>query len=125
MSNTPTVNHLPVSSGAIGFGGPSMPGFISTCYSSACYGLLISDDISWTALLIISTVSCHAAALKHPRTPPANPSLDYPSGDSDHVTKRTRPMGICDEVIICFSIFKIIIIFYYSSMYHHRGLFSK
>ncbi|KAL8117382.1 protein TOPLESS-like [Apium graveolens] len=63
MSNTPTVNHLPVSSGAIGFGGPSMP-----------------------------------AALKHPRTPPANPSLDYPSGDSDHVTKRTRPMGICDEV---------------------------
>ncbi|CAN1761625.1 Protein TOPLESS [Linum perenne] len=38
------------------------------------------------------------AALKHPRTPPTNPSVDYPSGDSDHVAKRTRPMGITDEV---------------------------
>nr|KYP56781.1 Vegetative incompatibility protein HET-E-1 [Cajanus cajan] len=38
------------------------------------------------------------AALKHPRTPPTNPSVDYPSGDSDHVSKRTRPMGITDEV---------------------------
>jgi len=37
--------------------------------------------------------------LKHPRTPPINPSVDYPSGDSDHVAKRTRPMGITDEVI--------------------------
>ncbi|XP_048233740.1 topless-related protein 1 isoform X3 [Ricinus communis] len=39
------------------------------------------------------------AALKHPRTPPTNPSVDYPSGDSDHVAKRTRPMGISDEVV--------------------------
>ncbi|KAG6782050.1 hypothetical protein POTOM_011437 [Populus tomentosa] len=38
------------------------------------------------------------AALKHPRTPPSNPSIDYPSGDPDHVAKRTRPMGISDEV---------------------------
>ncbi|KAL1298046.1 topless-related protein 1 isoform X1 [Arachis hypogaea] len=38
------------------------------------------------------------AALKHPRTPPTNPSVDYPSGDSDHVSKRTRPMGMSDEV---------------------------
>ncbi|KAG8656222.1 protein TOPLESS [Manihot esculenta] len=38
------------------------------------------------------------AALKHPRTPPTNTSVDYPSGDSDHVAKRTRPMGISDEV---------------------------
>jgi hypothetical protein len=37
-------------------------------------------------------------ALKHPRTPPPNLSVDYPSGDSDHVAKRTRPMGITDEV---------------------------
>ncbi|XP_038993347.1 topless-related protein 1-like [Hibiscus syriacus] len=36
------------------------------------------------------------AGLKHPRTP-TNPS-DYPSGDSDHVSKRPRPMGISDEV---------------------------
>ncbi|KAI3673733.1 hypothetical protein L6452_39861 [Arctium lappa] len=38
------------------------------------------------------------AALKHPRTPPTNPSLDFPSADSDHVSKRTRSMGITDEV---------------------------
>ncbi|KAB2065464.1 hypothetical protein ES319_A09G090300v1 [Gossypium barbadense] len=38
------------------------------------------------------------AALKHPRTPPTNPSVDYPSADSDHVSKRARPMGISDEV---------------------------
>ncbi|KAG5115177.1 hypothetical protein JHK84_041290 [Glycine max] len=38
------------------------------------------------------------AALKHPRTPPTYPSVDYPSGDSDHVSKRTRPMGMSDEV---------------------------
>ncbi|KAL8099074.1 protein TOPLESS-like [Apium graveolens] len=37
------------------------------------------------------------AALKHPRTPQTNPSLDYPSVDSDHVAKRTRPMGLSDE----------------------------
>ncbi|XLS74603.1 hypothetical protein HN51_031468 [Arachis hypogaea] len=38
------------------------------------------------------------AALKHPRTPPTNPSIDYPSRGSDHVSKRTRPMGMSDEV---------------------------
>ncbi|KAL4338299.1 hypothetical protein AHAS_Ahas12G0196300 [Arachis hypogaea] len=38
------------------------------------------------------------AALKDPRTPPTNPSVDYPSGDSNHVSKRTRPMGMSDEV---------------------------
>ncbi|XP_010539522.1 PREDICTED: protein TOPLESS-like [Tarenaya hassleriana] len=38
------------------------------------------------------------ASLKHPRTPTTNSSVDYPSGDSDHVSKRTRSMGISDEV---------------------------
>ncbi|GLT74988.1 hypothetical protein SLA2020_467470 [Shorea laevis] len=38
------------------------------------------------------------AALKHPRTPPTNPSIDYPSAESDHISKRTRPLGISDEV---------------------------
>ncbi|KAM7480314.1 hypothetical protein LguiA_028527 [Lonicera macranthoides] len=42
--------------------------------------------------------SITGAALKHPRTQPTNPSLDYPSGDSDHISKRTRPMGISDEI---------------------------
>lgn len=39
------------------------------------------------------------ASLKHPRTPPTNPSMDYPSGESDHVAKRTRSLGISDEVV--------------------------
>ncbi|CAL9050611.1 unnamed protein product [Musa banksii] len=39
------------------------------------------------------------AILKHPRTPPtANPGIEYASADSDHVSKRTRPIGISDEV---------------------------
>ena len=38
--------------------------------------------------------------LKHPRTPSAaNPSMDYPSGDSDHVSKRPRPVGLSEEVL--------------------------
>lgn len=45
------------------------------------------------------------AALKHPRTPPTNPSADYPTGDSDHVSKRARPMGMSDEVI-CYTWFQ-------------------
>ncbi|KAK4771781.1 hypothetical protein SAY86_013556 [Trapa natans] len=40
------------------------------------------------------------AALKHPRTPPINPSMDYQSGDPDHISKRTRPLGISDEVTL-------------------------
>ncbi|KAL6497091.1 hypothetical protein OROGR_029020 [Orobanche gracilis] len=37
------------------------------------------------------------AALKHPRTPPMN-HLDFPSTDSEHASKRTRQLGISDEV---------------------------
>ncbi|KAK4765058.1 hypothetical protein SAY86_026148 [Trapa natans] len=40
------------------------------------------------------------AVLKHPRTPPTNPSLDYQSGDPDHISKRTRPLGISDEMTL-------------------------
>ncbi|KAL8497190.1 hypothetical protein ACS0TY_020759 [Phlomoides rotata] len=38
------------------------------------------------------------AGLKHPRTPPTNHSLDFQPADSDHVSKRTRPLGLSDEV---------------------------
>ncbi|XP_074563164.1 protein TPR3-like [Curcuma longa] len=39
------------------------------------------------------------AILKHPRTPPtANPSIEYASADSEHVSKRARPLGISEEV---------------------------
>lgn len=46
--------------------------------------------------------SCLAAALKHPRTPPTNPSVDFLSGDPEHISKRTMPMGISDEVNFSF-----------------------
>ncbi|CAH9092059.1 unnamed protein product [Cuscuta epithymum] len=69
MSNPPTVNHPAVSGGPMGSAGPM--------------GL---------------TASSIPAALKHPRTSSTNP-VDYPSGgDSDHVSKRTRSLGISDEV---------------------------
>ena len=48
--------------------------------------------------ITIVSLAC-IAALKHPRTPPTNPSVDFPSGDSEHVGKRARPMGITDEVV--------------------------
>ncbi|XP_075523439.1 topless-related protein 1-like isoform X1 [Primulina tabacum] len=40
-----------------------------------------------------------AAGMKNPRTPSANPSVDFPLGDSDHISKRIRPMGISDEQV--------------------------
>ncbi|KAL9413869.1 hypothetical protein AB3S75_042372 [Citrus x aurantiifolia] len=46
----------------------------------------------------LGSPSIPAVALKHPRTPPTNPSVDYPSKDFDHPSKRTRPIGISDEV---------------------------
>ncbi|CAI9113928.1 OLC1v1014633C2 [Oldenlandia corymbosa var. corymbosa] len=41
---------------------------------------------------------CLLAVLKHPRTPPASSSADYPSGDSDQLIKRTRPLSLTEEV---------------------------
>ncbi|ONL96162.1 topless-related2 [Zea mays] len=42
-----------------------------------------------------------AVLLKHPRTPTTgNPGMDYPSGDSDHISKRTRPVGMSEEVFV-------------------------
>ncbi|KAG6425315.1 hypothetical protein SASPL_115743 [Salvia splendens] len=38
------------------------------------------------------------ASLKHPRTPPTNSSVDFLAGDSEHPSKRTRPLGN-DEVV--------------------------
>lgn len=40
-----------------------------------------------------------AAMLKRPRTPSGNPATEYQSADSEHVLKRSRPIGISDEVI--------------------------
>lgn len=40
-----------------------------------------------------------AAMLKRPRTPPSNnPAMDYQTADSEHVSKRTRLLGMSDEV---------------------------
>ncbi|XP_042064414.1 protein TOPLESS-like isoform X1 [Salvia splendens] len=37
------------------------------------------------------------ASLKHPRTPPTNSSVDFLAGDSEHPSKRTRPLGNDEE----------------------------
>ncbi|KAI3678080.1 hypothetical protein L6452_37359 [Arctium lappa] len=44
--------------------------------------------------------------LKYPRTP-MNYSLDFPSVDSDHMSKRTRSMGITDEVNLSVNVFLV------------------
>ncbi|KAM7265097.1 hypothetical protein ACFE04_002780 [Oxalis oulophora] len=39
-----------------------------------------------------------AAILKRPRTPPSNnPTMDYQTGDSEHVLRKPRPFGTSDE----------------------------
>lgn len=54
--------------------------------------------------MVLPFISCIVAAiLKHPRTPPSNnPAMDYTSGDSDHISKRIRPIAVSDEV--CWSV---------------------
>ena len=40
-----------------------------------------------------------AAFPKRPRTPPTkNPAVNYQTADSEPVTKRSRPLGVSDEV---------------------------
>jgi hypothetical protein len=44
-----------------------------------------------------------AAMLKHPRTPTTvNPGMDYPSGGSDYISKRTILVGMCEEVFVIY-----------------------
>ncbi|KAL5988108.1 RNA polymerase II associated Paf1 complex subunit Tpr1 [Asimina triloba] len=62
-----------------------------------------------------------AAILKHPRTPPNNPSVDYPSADSEHVAKRSRPMGISEEVNLPVNILPIT----YPGQNHGQGMYSQ
>lgn len=51
-------------------------------------------------------ISMLASLLKHPRTTTTNnPGVDYPTVDSDHVSKRTRLLGISDEVSYFFLMF--------------------
>jgi hypothetical protein len=64
---------------------------------TTCVGVRHLSRVQSELHLIFVSLPC-LGALKHPRTPPPNLSVDYPSGDSDHVAKRTRPMGITDEV---------------------------
>ncbi|CAN6450976.1 unnamed protein product [Victoria cruziana] len=62
-----------------------------------------------------------AALLKHPRTPPTNnPSVDYPSADSEHVLKRARTMGLSDEVNLPVNILPVT----YPSQAHTQNLYS-
>jgi len=102
MSNPPTVTHPAVSGGgAIGLGAPSISGSSFLLFAIDASANHHTEYVSIHVSLfnnICILLPC-VAALKHPRTPPSNPSVDYPSGDPDHVAKRTRPMGISDEVL--------------------------
>ncbi|CAN6449923.1 unnamed protein product [Victoria cruziana] len=61
------------------------------------------------------------ALLKHPRTPPTNnPAGDYHSADSDHVSKRTRAIGISDEVSLPVNILPVS----YPGQSHGQSLYT-
>jgi len=102
MSTPSTVTHSAVSGGgAIGLGAPSIPGitFLQFAIDASANHLIVFVSIHGSLFNNICILVPCIAALKHPRTPPTNLSVDYPSGDSDHVAKRVRPMGISDEVV--------------------------
>lgn len=40
-----------------------------------------------------------ATLLKRPRTPPNSSTVDYQSGDSEHIMKRSRPIGQAMEEV--------------------------
>ena len=104
MSNPAVVPHPAVSGGPIGLGAPSIPGTnVDFCFvglvgkSNALFSCAVT--FSYCQSLFME-IHLFVASLKHPRTPPTNSSMDYPSGDPDHVAKRTRPLGIADEVLL-------------------------
>ncbi|XP_031482631.1 protein TPR3-like [Nymphaea colorata] len=73
------------------------------------------------AAIGLSAPGNSAALLKHPRTPPTNnPAVDYHSADSDHVSKRTRPIGISDEVNLPVNILPVS----YPGQSHVQGLYT-
>ena len=90
MSSPSSVPHPAVSAGPIALGGPSISGTMCFFHLN-CLCVIYAMCLQCSSFLFFGT-----AALKHPRTPPT--ALDYPSADSEHVSKRTRPMGISDEV---------------------------
>ncbi|KAM0933886.1 putative transcription factor WD40-like family [Dioscorea sansibarensis] len=101
-ANNPLIGSIPKSGGfpPLGAHGPFQPAQapvptpLASWMSNAPAGA--HPSVSGGAIgLTAPTKSCVVAILKHPRTPPtSNPSIDYPSAESDHVSKRTRP----DEV---------------------------
>ncbi|CAN6459524.1 unnamed protein product [Victoria cruziana] len=73
------------------------------------------------AAIGLSAPGNSAALLKHPRTPPTNnPAVDYHSADSDHVSKRTRAIGISDEVNLPVNILPVS----YPGQSHVQGLYT-
>ncbi|KAA8525807.1 hypothetical protein F0562_007662 [Nyssa sinensis] len=55
--------------------------------------IMLGVDVATNVNLMQGNLNLHG----YSRTPPTNLSVDYPSGDSDHVTKR-RAMGLLDEL---------------------------
>lgn len=55
------------------------------------------QKVSMFLKLKLSTVMSSAAFLKHPRTNPGGPGMDFQMADSEHLMKRMRA-GQSDEV---------------------------
>ncbi|XP_068638722.1 topless-related protein 1-like [Aristolochia californica] len=102
--NNPMITGMPKPSGfpPLGAHGPFQPGPAPLPTSLAGW-MTNASPIPHPAVsggpIALSNPMNAAAILKRPRTPPMNnPALDCQTADSDHVLKRTRPMGLTGDV---------------------------
>ncbi|KAG0500381.1 hypothetical protein HPP92_000453 [Vanilla planifolia] len=113
-ANNPLLGSMPKAAGAfppLGAHGP----FLSTpaSVSMPLAGWMSTPPaVTHSAVSVgpmgFTSTSNPATALKHPRTAPSNnPALDYTTGDSEHIAKRMRPIGISEEVNLPISILQV------------------
>ncbi|KAL0904778.1 hypothetical protein M5K25_026928 [Dendrobium thyrsiflorum] len=104
-ANSPLLGSMPKAAGAfppLGAHGPFQPTPASVPMPLAAW-MSNSPAVTHPAVSVgpmgFTTTTNPSAILKHPRTPPSNnPAMDYTSGDSDHISKRSRPIGVSDEM---------------------------
>ncbi|XP_028556764.1 protein TPR3 isoform X3 [Dendrobium catenatum] len=102
-ANNPLLGSMPKTAGGfppLGAHGPFQPTPVTPLAGWMSNAPAVAHPAMSSGPMGLNTPTNPAAAiLKHPRTPPTcNQVVDYASGDSDHISKRNRPIGIPDEV---------------------------
>ncbi|KAA8544740.1 hypothetical protein F0562_019556 [Nyssa sinensis] len=82
---------------------PSLQGHRDANMPNYTPQIMLGVDVATNLNLMQGNLNLHG----YSRTPPTNFSIDYPSRDSDHVTKR-RAMGLSDEVMTGFGVAKVL-----------------